>query len=433
MNNYTKIINQMKEKIVTFSKNLSIDLSKPNRKFVLNLIYGLICSSSSYLSEIARSLKENITLKKTIERLSNNLTNFDKEKRDYVWNNYVDKIKDKIDDNTVFCFDPGDLGKKNSKKLENLDLIKDGSTGEYINGYKMIEVAALTRREKLPIPVYSSLYSTKDEDFISENDECLTALKYIRNKFGNMGIYALDRGFDDEKYFKYFSNNDLSFVIRMTVKRNITVCKSGKTRNIKKVAISKKCKTQYSYKDKNGITRTAYAGYMKVKIPNIEDKEFYLVVIKSSEFSNSPMMLLTNLKPENDEFTKIVNKVYIARWKIEEYFKFKKQQFKFEKLLVRTLNSIRTLNMFLSIVIGFIAIFSDNQKYAQYIIVFEAAKSLRTNDKIVLVYYAVERGINKIFNNDKNGIKKLYSSETIKTESEQCILPEFSNFNCFIN
>ena len=109
------------------------------------------------------------------------------------------------------------------------------------------------------------------------------------------------------------------------------------------------------------------------------------------------MMLLTNLKPENDEFTKIVNKVYIARCKIEEYFKFKKQQFKFEKLLVRTLNSIRTLNMFLSIVIGFIAIFSDNQKYAQYIIVFEAAKSLRTNDKIVLVYYAVERGINKIF------------------------------------
>ena len=55
-------------------------MSKPNHKFVLNMIYGLISSSSSYLSEIARSLKENITLKKNIERLSNNLTNFDKEK-----------------------------------------------------------------------------------------------------------------------------------------------------------------------------------------------------------------------------------------------------------------------------------------------------------------------------------------------------------------
>ena len=89
--------------------------------------------------------------------------------------------------------------------------------------------------------------------------------------------------------------------------------------------------------------------------------------------------------------------------------------------------------MLLSIVIGFIAIFLDNQKYTQYIIVFEAAQSLRTNDKIVLVYYAIERGFNKIFNNDKNGIKKLYSSENIKTESEQCILPEFSNFSCIIN
>ena len=182
-------------------------------------IYSLICSSSSYLSEIARSLKEDISLKKIVERLSNNLTNFDKEKRDYVWDNYVVSIKDKIDENTVFCFDPGDLGKRHSTKLENLDLIKDGSTGEYINGYRMVEVAALTKKEKLPIPVYSSLYSSKEDDFISENNECLTALKYINNQFGNMGVYALDRGFDDEKYFQYFSNRNLSFVIRMTVKK----------------------------------------------------------------------------------------------------------------------------------------------------------------------------------------------------------------------
>ena len=431
MNNYTKIISHMKEKIVNFSKNISKDLSIPNRKFILNMIYGFICSSSSYLSEIDRSLKEDTTLKKVVERLSNNLANFDKEKRDYVWDSYIENIKNKIDDNTVFCFDPGDLGKKHSKKLENLDLIKDGSTGEYINGYKMIEVAALTKKEKLPIPVYSNLFSSKEEDFISENDECLTALRYINNKFGNMGVYALDRGFDDEKYFKYFSDKNLSFVIRMTIKRNVTVCKSRKTRNIKKVAVSKKCKTQYTYKDRNGTTRTATTGYVKVKIPNIEGKDFYLVIIKSSEFPNSPMMLLTNLVPENDEFTKIVNKVYIRRWKIEEYFKFKKQQFKFEKMLVRSLNSIRTLNMLLSIVIGFIAMFSDNQEYAQYIIVFEAAQSLRNNDEIVLVYYAIEKGFNKIFNYDENGIVKLYRRKN--NESEQCILPEFSNFNCFIN
>lgn len=431
MNNYTKIINQMKEKITKFSKEISKDLSLPNCKFVLDMTYGLISSSSSFLTEIARSLKEKTSLKKVVERLSNRLANFDKEKRDAVWNNYINEVQDKIDKNTVFCFDPGDLGKKNSKKLENLDLIKDGSTGEFINGYKMIEVAALTLNQKLPIPVYSNLFSSKEEEFISENDEYLTALRYMNNKFGNMGIYALDRGFDDEKYFRYFSNKNLNFVIRMKNNRNVIICKSGETNNIKQVAVRKKCKTQYSYKDKYGITRTATTGYIKVKIPNIEDKEFYLVIIKSSEFPKDPMMLLTNLKPNNREFTKIVNKVYIKRWKIEEYFKFKKQQFKFEKMLVRTLDSIRTLNMLISMVIGFIAIFSDEQKYGQYLIVFKAAQSLRSNDKIVLVYYAVERGFNKIFQYDFNGVKKMYSRENIK--SEQCVLPEFSNFNCFIN
>ncbi len=431
MNNYSTIINQMKEKITKFSKEISKDLSLPNCKFILDMTYGLISSSSSFLSEIARSLKENISLKKVVERLSNRLANFDKEKRDAVWNNYINVVQDKIDKNTVFCFDPGDLGKKHSKKLENLDLIKDGSTGEFINGYKMIEVAALTKNEKLPIPVYSKLFSGTEEEFISENDEYLTALRYVNNKFWNMGIYALNRGFDDEKYFRYFSERNLSFVIRMKTNRNITVCKSGKTNNIKTIAVRKKCKNQYTYKDKLGITRTATTGYIKVKIPNIEDKEFYLVIIKSSEFSKDPMMLLTNLKPDNEEFTKIVNKVYIRRWKIEEYFKFKKQQFKFEKMLVRTLDSIRTLNMLLSAVIGFIAVFSDEQKYGQYLVVFGAAQSLRSNDKIVLVYYAVERGFNKIFQYDFNGVKKLYSRK--KTKSEQSILPEFSNFNCFIN
>ncbi len=430
MNNYSKIINQMKEKITKFSKKISKDLSLPNCKFILDMTYGLISSSSSLLSEIARSLKENSSLKKVVERLSNRLSDFDKEKRDVVWNNYIREVQDKIDENTVFCFDPGDLGKKYSKKLENLDLIKDGSTGELINGYKMIEVAALTKNEKLPIPVYTNLFSSKEEEFISENDEYLTALRYVNNKFGDMGVYALDRGFDDEKYFKYFSEKNLNFVIRMKTKRKITVCKTGKTNNIKTIAVRKKCKSQYSYKDKFGITRTATTGYIKVKIPNIDNKEFYLVIIKSSEFPKSPMILLTNMKPDNKEFTKIVNKVYIRRWKIEEYFRFKKQQFKFEKMIVRTLDSIRTLNMLLSATIGFIAMFSDWQKYGQYLVVFEAAQSLRSNDKIVLVYYAIERGFNKIFQYDFKGIKKIYSREN--EESEQCILPEFSNFNCFI-
>lgn len=90
-------------------------------------------------------------------------------------------------------------------------------------------------------------------------------------------------------------------------------------------------KWRYTYKDKKGIKRTAYTGYMKITIPGIENKELYLVVIKSEEFLKDPMMLLTNMIPSNEEFTKMVNKVYICRWKIENILDIKSNNLDLKK------------------------------------------------------------------------------------------------------
>lgn len=416
MSNYTKLISNMEEKIKNFSNKISKGIeTKKKRDFVFEMIYGLMASSSCFLSEISRNLKEDITLKATEKRLSRNLDEFNNGNEDdaiyedvrnkIIFENYEEEIKNKIDENTVFCFDPGDLTKKYTEKFEGIDTIKDGSTGEYAPGYHMIEVAGLSKNEKLPIPVYTRLFSALEEGFVSVNEEYLKAIEYLGEKYEKRGIFALDRGFDDIKYFEKFISLDLDFVIRMKKTRNVANAESGIQENIKKKANRVKMKWDYNYKDKKGITRTAYTGYMKITIPGIENKRLYLVVIKSENYPNEPMMLLTNMKPENEEFTKIVNKVYIKRWKIEEYFRFKKQQFGFEKELVRTLNSIRTLNVLLTIVIGFIGIFSDKQKEIQYLAVFNASESLRKNRDIVLVFYAVERGLKKIFSFNYNGVK----------------------------
>jgi len=69
----------MKRKVSNFSKNISKILSKPKSKFITQMIYGFLHSQSVLLSEISRGLKENILLKKTIERLSRNLENFDNQ------------------------------------------------------------------------------------------------------------------------------------------------------------------------------------------------------------------------------------------------------------------------------------------------------------------------------------------------------------------
>lgn len=121
-----------------------------------DIIYGLIASSSCKLSEIGRSLKENITLKALEKRLSRNLNEFNNDieedsiyedvRNKIIFENYENEIKDKIDEETVFCFDPRDLTKKWTTKFEGIDTIKDGSTGEYNPGYHMIEVAELSKK-----------------------------------------------------------------------------------------------------------------------------------------------------------------------------------------------------------------------------------------------------------------------------------------------
>ena len=129
------------------------------------------------------------------------------------------------------------------------------------------------------------------------------------------------------------------------------------------------------------------------------------------------------MKPGKDDFTKMVNKVYIRRWKVEEYFRFKKQEFGFEKeLLVRSLNSIRTLNMLLTVVIGFIAMFSDKQNQVQYKIVFKASESLRKNEDITLVFYAVARGLKEIFRFNLKGLRNKKGKIKVGIEGQISLL-----------
>lgn len=49
-----------------FSVKISRKLKRPQQKFAHQMVYGILSGNKLHLSEIARSLKESITLKKTI-------------------------------------------------------------------------------------------------------------------------------------------------------------------------------------------------------------------------------------------------------------------------------------------------------------------------------------------------------------------------------
>ena len=93
------------------------------------MIYGILAGNKLHLSEITRSLKEEATLKKTIDRLSRNLNAF--QEKQSLMQNYLTLVKQHIkDDYAVIVIDNSDIAKPASRKLEALSEIRDGSTGE---------------------------------------------------------------------------------------------------------------------------------------------------------------------------------------------------------------------------------------------------------------------------------------------------------------
>ena len=67
------------------------------------------------------------------------------------------------------------------------------------------------------------------------------------------------------------------------------------------------------------------------------------------------MMLATNRGIKSKEDVLEVAKLYFSRWRIEEYFRCKKQMFQFENFRVRKLTAINALNFHITICMAFLA------------------------------------------------------------------------------
>src|SRR5208337_3804355 len=68
-----RLRSRLKAQLTKFSSQLTEGLSRPLQKFVSQMLFGVQASQDVKLSNIARSLKEEINLIKTENRLSRNL------------------------------------------------------------------------------------------------------------------------------------------------------------------------------------------------------------------------------------------------------------------------------------------------------------------------------------------------------------------------
>lgn len=412
MYNYTntKETFQVKRDIINYAKKIGNLTRKPTQKLCQNMCYGILSSKSCHLSNIGRHLKETTKLKNTIDRLSDNLANLDKEEVCKIKDNYFDEVENYLPEGDVVVLnDDSDLNKEYSEKLEDLCVVKDASSRDekYVNGYKVCEYVTLSKNTKTPISLYSKIYSTKSKDFISENNETIKGEEEViklLEKANRKPIFVRDRGYDANEYFTRDIKSDTKFVTRLKGNRNLIF--KNKSKNVLEASKERKGKIVATVKYL-GEKRKCSISYTRVKLPAYKEKEISLVTVH--ELGDEPMMLLTNLDVKDKESALYVVKLYLLRWRIEEYFKAKKA-YNWENSLLRTLTSMNNLNMFLTQAMFYMTtVIEKIDKNFLSNIILERACLLKED---LLVYLsAISTGIVEILKYARTGIKEWQNIE----------------------
>lgn len=408
MNNYTMDLYEMKREIINFSKNISNGLNKSTSKFLMDMQYGIAKSKTCLISGIARELDESIKLNNTIDRLCDNLMNLNNKEIDVLNNNYINEVKNLFADEPIAIFDDSDIAKRYGKKFEDLDSILDASSlkKEIVPGYHVCEAVVLTKEEKQPISLYSKIYSCKSDDFISMNKYTNDSIDTVRNALKRKCNMVFDRGYDDNKIIDYIDKNQDYFVIRMSDDR--TFYFKNKKKKCYDVAIRRKGKVKMTLWFDNQEEYDVYISHTKVKLPyNKKDYELVIVYGLSEE---RPLILLTNREIHSKEDVIKVVRLYFYRWRVEEYFRAKKQEYEFENMRVRTLKAMNNLNLLLTIHLGHIGkLVEVMDKKLLTIKIILRSKSLK--DKVLVWLSQMAKGIGKILSFAHNGIKEYQKIE----------------------
>lgn len=398
MTHFTSNTYTLKREILTFSNKISRKLSKPDKKFTADMAYGILASGSCLLTDIVDQLHERSKKVNSVERLTRHLN---KGVPGKAQKSYLYTIRKWVPDEPVVHIDDSDIVKPDGRKFESLGLVRDGSKSTdaknvYEKGSHVTEACALTKNGH-PVSVFSKVHSSKEKDFTSINDVTFSAMERAASLFGK-ATFVMDRGYDDNKMFRKLHGLEQDYIIRLTAKRKLLF--HGKWVPATRLRDQRKGKIKMPlcYKGKK---QDAYLSHVKVQI-TASRKDIYLVLVYG--ITRHPMMLATNKKISSKEDVIRIANLYFSRWRIEEYFRCKKQVFRFEHFRVRRLKAINALNFYITLCMAFLAHLSMKpETNALKVSIIKTAAPIKK--KVSFRYYRLAKGIIGILSYAKEGIR----------------------------
>lgn len=388
---------KMKREIINFTKKFSVDLSYPDKRFFADMTYGILASQSCLLTRIAQTLQEDEKKIYTVDRLSDHLMD---GINPFAQASYLQYVRKMTPSEPVIHIDDSDVVKPEGYHFEALGIVRDGSKSTkdknvYSKGYHVTEACVLTDSNH-PVSIYSRIHSSNEKGFTSVNHITYEAMEQGAALF-KKATFVMDRGYDDNKMFQKMWDLKQDFVIRLTQKRKLFF--HGKWVPATRLCAERKGKVKMNLFYK-GQDHEAYISHVKVQLTAAK-RNVYLILIYG--VTEHPMMLVTNRSIQSKEDVIKVAKLYFSRWRIEEYFRAKKQLFDFENFRVRSLASINALNFHITVAMAFLAQMT-RKKAANELLksVLEAARPIKP--VVYFLYYRISDGITELLKHTKTGI-----------------------------
>ncbi len=350
-----KVRSRLKAQLTKFTLEISEGLSKPLRAFVGEMLFGIQASQDVKLSNIARSLQEEIPLIKTEDRLSRNLQA--QELESHLSERLAKLGSRRVEANTVLCLDLSDVRKEYAEKMEYLDQVWDGSEGEVHAGYWLLSVTAAGVEGSEITPLYQKLFSARANDFVSENTEILGGVDRLRAHTRGRGIWVIDRGGDRKKLLEPLLERGERFVIRSTGQRSVI---NRRKQRVTVHALGACCRLRYQarvIKIEDGQEKVLELrfGAEPMRLPGREEP---LLLVVIAGWGQEPLLLLTNLAGVRDSSSLWwIVRIYLTRWKIEETFRFIKQSYQVEDIRVLRYQRLQNLVVLVTAAAYFAATF----------------------------------------------------------------------------
>lgn len=422
--NVQQIALRLREQMSSFLGNLSRFVpQRTARRFVQEALYGITARKSLRLSEIARSLEEEIALIKTENRLSRQAQRrgLHQGLHDFVLHGSCHRIQH----DTLLVIDLSDIVKPFGRKMEHLARVRDGSNGGYGDGYWLCQVVAVECGGTRITPLVNHLWSQNDPEHKSENTEILSCIDQVTRHCASRGIWVMDRGGDRIRIIEELLHKQRRFLIRLVGNRHLL--HNGKAALAEELANS--CPlpyTEFLTKQKSDGTEERLKlsfGVLTVRLPAFPQKQLRMVVLHG--FPGGPIMILTSEPIKNSRRSiQWAIDAYLTRWRIEDTLRFAKQTYAIEDVRVLGYQSLRNMMALTLLAMSFSMHWLGSKDKLAVLAHHAITAAKRLFGIADFRYYAISDGISEIL---RKRTKPPFPRQDILPGDEQLDILSFSD------